>query len=254
MFFSGITESSPVTLLQGLSPYIKINLFFLVKLNLTLTCRLSLSECQPRKILTICSIHLPPSQDVHFSELEHFILQLPVPFVLIGDLSAHSPVWGDVRQDSRSLLVEKLLNYSIYLLNTGEPTYRHHSHQSFSVPDISICDSSLALVFDWLTHNDLCGGDHFPVILKTCLREDEPSAEHWKLNKADWMSFCSLCMSWLSDKSTLSEDPVAQFTDALTEIANKTISKSCVPKNKLPKVPWFDDTCKQTMKERNKAQ
>ena len=43
------------------------------------------------------------------------------------------------------------------------------SHHSFSVPDVSICDPSLALVFDWLTCNDLCGSDHFPVILKTSL-------------------------------------------------------------------------------------
>ena len=63
-------------------------------------------------------------------------------------------------------MVEKLLNdYSLCLLNTGEPTYRHHSHHSFSVPDISICDPSLALEFYHLTHNDLCGSDHFPVIL-----------------------------------------------------------------------------------------
>ena len=63
-------------------------------------------------------------------------------------------------------MVEKLLNdYNLCLLNTGDPTYRHHSHNSFSVPDVSICDPSLALEFYHLTHNDLCGSDHFPVIL-----------------------------------------------------------------------------------------
>ena len=108
-------------------------------------------------------------------------------------------------------MVEKLLNdYNLCLLNTGEPTCRHHSHHSFSVPDISICDSSLELELDWLTHNDLCGSDHFPVILKTSVRDDEPAAEHWKFDRADWMSFCTLCVSWLSDELALSEDPVAQ--------------------------------------------
>ncbi|WP_419620135.1 hypothetical protein, partial [Thiolapillus sp.] len=134
-----------------------------------------------KKTLTVCNIYLPPSLDVNFSDLEHLIQQLPAPFVLVGDLNAHSPLWGDVRQDSRGQMVEKLLNdYNLCLLNTGEPTYRHHSHHSFSVPDVSICDPSLALEFDWLTHNDLCGSDHFPVILKTSLRDDEPAAEHWK--------------------------------------------------------------------------
>ena len=131
-------------------------------------------------------------------------------------------------------MVEKLLNsYNLCLLNNGEPTYRHHSQRSFSVPDIFICDPSLALEFDWLTHKDLCGSDHFPVILKTSLREDQFSAEHWKFDKADWMFFCTLCMSRLSDRLTLSEDPVAQFTNTLIEIANKTIRKFRV--SKLPK-------------------
>ena len=61
-------------------------------------------------------------------------------------------------------------------------------------------------------------------------------------------------MSRLSDGLVLSEDPAAQFTDILIEIANKAIPKSHVSKNKLPQVPWFNDTCKQAIKERKKAQ
>ena len=68
------------------------------------------------------------------------------------------------------------------------------------------------------------------------------------------MSFHTLCVSWLSDELALSEDPVAQFTDTLTEIANETIPKSRISKNKLPKVPWFNDVCKQAIKECKKAQ
>ena len=99
-----------------------------------------------KKTLTVCNIYLPPSLDVNFSDLEHLIQQLPAPFVLVGDLNAHSPLWGDVRQDSRGQMIEESLNdHNLCLLNTGEPTYRHHSHHSFSVPDVSICDPSLAL-------------------------------------------------------------------------------------------------------------
>ena len=84
-----------------------------------------------KKTLTVCNVYLPPSLDINFSDLEHLIQQLPAPFVLVGDLNAHSPLWGDVRQDSRGKMVEKLLNdYNLCLLNTGEPTYRHHSHLS----------------------------------------------------------------------------------------------------------------------------
>jgi len=47
---------------------------------------------------------------------------------------------------------------------------------------------------------------------------------------------------------------VARFTDTLTEIANKTIPKSHISKCELPKAPWFNDACKQAIKERKKAQ
>ena len=55
------------------------------------------------------------------------------------------------------------------------------------------------------------------------------------------------CVSQLSDELAVSEDPVAQFTDILVEIANQTIPKSRISKNKLPKVPWFNDVCKQAI-------
>ena len=113
------------------------------------------------KAVTVCKIYIPPSVDVSLSDLEQLIQQLPAPFVLVGDFNAHSPLWGDVRRDSRGQMEETLLDsYNLCLLNTGEATYRHHSHHSFSVPDLSVCDPSLALEFDWLRHNDLCGSDH----------------------------------------------------------------------------------------------
>ena len=104
------------------------------------------------KAVTVCNIYIPPSVDVSLSDLEQLIQQLPAPFVLVGDFNAHSPLWGDVRQDSRGQMLEKLLDdYNLCLLNTGDPTYRHHSHHSFSVPDLSICDPFLILSEEVIT-------------------------------------------------------------------------------------------------------
>ena len=61
-------------------------------------------------------------------------------------------------------------------------------------------------------------------------------------------------MSRLSDELALSEDPVAQFTDTLIEIAYQTIPKSHISKKKLPKVSWFNDVCKQAIKDRKNGQ
>ena len=48
--FSGITKNSPEDNATGGIPYILINPSCSVKLNLTLICRLSWSECQPRRL------------------------------------------------------------------------------------------------------------------------------------------------------------------------------------------------------------
>ena len=87
-----------------------------------------------------------------------------------------------MRQDSRGHMWEQK---NLCISNTGKPTYRHPSHHSFSVLDISLCDPSLALELDWQIRDDLCGSDHFQVILKTSAKDDEPSADHWQFDEAD---------------------------------------------------------------------
>ena len=87
--------------------------------------------------------------------------------------------------------------------------------------------------------NDLCASDHFPVILKASSKDGDPSAEHCKFDKADWLLFRTLYMSQLTGGLILAEDPVV----SLLKLQPKpTISKSYVSKNKFSKVPWFNDS------------
>ena len=82
-----------------------VYLFSEVQLNTPLQAmavRVTLS-----KAVTVCNIYIPPSVDVSLSDLEELIQQLPAPFVLVGDFNAHSPLWGDVKQDFRGQIVEK---------------------------------------------------------------------------------------------------------------------------------------------------
>ena len=49
------------------------------------------------------------------------------------------------------------------------------------------------------------------------------------------------------------EDPAGQSTDLLIQAAGKAIPKTCFSK-KLPKIPWFNESCKKATEERKKAQ
>ena len=142
--FSGITKSSPRdNATGGVTLYINKSVLF-NEIEFDTDLQAIAVRVSTKKTLTVCNVYLPPSLDVNFSDLEHLIQQLPAPFVLVGDFNAHSPLLVDMRQDSRGQMVEKVLkDYNLCLLNTGEPTYRHQRHHSFSVRDVSICDPSL---------------------------------------------------------------------------------------------------------------
>jgi len=46
------------------------------------------------KIITVCSVYLPPSQKWDIKDLEDLYVQLPSPVLLLGDFNAHSQTWG----------------------------------------------------------------------------------------------------------------------------------------------------------------
>ncbi|WP_419598532.1 endonuclease/exonuclease/phosphatase family protein, partial [Thiolapillus sp.] len=93
--FSGLTKSSPGDIATGgVILYVnKSVLFSEIKLDTDLQA--VAVRVSAKKTLTVCNVYLPPSLDINFSDLEHLIQQLPAPFVLVGDLNAHSPLWGD---------------------------------------------------------------------------------------------------------------------------------------------------------------
>jgi hypothetical protein len=76
-------------------------------------------------------------------------------------------------------------NSNLCLLNTKSPTYFHTPTGSKTYIDLSICDSSLLLDLSWTVHDDVCGSNHFPIIVKNNKPAPYPSVQKWKINKAD---------------------------------------------------------------------
>jgi len=86
----------------------------------------------------------------------------------MGDFNSHSPVWGCNSLDSRGKIIEDFTNNTnLCILNTKCSTYLHPAIGSRTSIDLSICDPSLMLDLLWTVHDDLCGSDHFPILIKT---------------------------------------------------------------------------------------
>ena len=163
------------------------------------------------KVVTFCSIYLPPSDHVAKTDLINLIEQLPSPFILLGDFNGHSPVWANESYNSRGQMLEDLFSeMDLCIVNDGSSTYIHPATGSTSALDLSICGPSLVLDYEWNIHEDLCGSDHFPVILTSNAVEEDASHNRWNFEKADWLSFQTQCSFELTEEAVI--PPVSWLT------------------------------------------
>lgn len=214
-------------------------------------CRISLHNQQS---LTICSIYLPPSSHWDHSDLITLVSQLPSPVLLLGDFNAHSSLWGCPSTDSKGIEINNfLLQGNLCLMNNKQPTYIHPATGTTSSLDLSFCDPSLYLDYDWNVYDDLCGSDHFPVILSHFGPQPIDSTQTYRLKSADWNQFSTSWMMELQEDLLLqADDPIDEFTSVLLSIADRTIPKTTI-KAQTARKPWFNDDCKVAIANRKKS-
>ena len=87
--------------------------------------------------------------------------------MIVGDFDAHNPLWRNDKVTEKGKIVEDILSYhNLCILNHGSNTYLYPGNGSYSSIDLTIVDPSLLLDLHWAVHDDLCGSDHFPIIVK----------------------------------------------------------------------------------------
>jgi len=177
-------------------PYSKINI------NSTLqavACRISIPDP-----VSLCSVYLPPNSTWSCTDLLSLVSQLPSPVLLMGDFNSHSTLWGCRSTNQKGLEIESfLMQGNLCLLNNTLPTYIHPATGSLSSLDLTFCDPSLYLNYTWSVHDELCGSDHYPTVLSRITNQPERDIKRWKINRADWDTFGTLCSSELVPQSTL---------------------------------------------------
>ena len=177
------------------------------------------------KQYTICSLYLDPSTDVSYTDLEDLIGQLDPPFVILGDLNAHNPLWGSTLINNKGRLIERLLTeHDISLLNDDTATYYNLHNNSTSIIDLGMCSPNVLLNFDWEVSRDLHGSDHFPIFLGINEASDVESVPRWNLGKAKWSIYRDECSQVASLDSM--EDHIEAYNaleDLIIAAATKAI-------------------------------
>ena len=151
------------------------------------------------KEITLCSVYIPPSFALRSEHLNSLLKQLPSPFFLLGDFNGHNVLWGSKDNDPRGKVIENFITKNdICLMNDKSHTYLDSGKGTFSSIDLSLCHPSISLDYDWSVYEDQHGSDHFPIIIESLQHSSEDHNPKWKLNKADWDLFHSLCKESLT--------------------------------------------------------
>ena len=205
------------------------------------------------KEITICSVYIPPSFTLKSDHLNSLLQQLPSPYLILGDMNGHNVLWGNESNDARGELLEDFITKNdICLMNDKSYTYIHPTTHSFTSIDLSLCHPSLFLDFNWSVCEDQHQSDHFPIKIEQTSFSVEDHNPKWKLNKANWELFQSLCSDKISTENFKdSLDPMSEFTSSLIDISYKCIPKTSTNPSKSN--PWYNDDCKEAIKQRKKA-
>ena len=204
------------------------------------------------RVLTICNIYIPPTSPIRDHDLDSLVTQLPSPFIIVGDLNGHNPIWGSPDINERGRKISDFLDrHQLCLYNNKSPTYLHPATGTLTHLDLSICHPSLLLDYSWRVFDDLCGSDHFPVVLENLGAPISDHIPRWKLHKANWDKFQSLSLQTLTtDKVKNCTDSLLYFTSQVLEIAEECIPKSSANHSKKT---FFDEECNNAIKARKTA-
>ena len=208
------------------------------------------------KWYTICTLYLP-HHDVTEAELTGLILQLPKPYLILGDMNARHHIWGEPVDNPKGKIFEKLLNHQdLCLLNSSTPTHYHVQTNSLTTIDLSFTSGDCFPDFRHEVLDDLHGSDHYPIrIGKIVTPEASEPSLRFKTEKADWAEFRSL-----TDRYQLLPDTddidllVNHLTEFIIEAAQSTIPISQGRGGGKIPIPWWNSYCDRVKQDRKRAQ
>jgi exonuclease III len=207
---------------------------------------------------TVINLYISPSKDFKESDLEP-LFQLSQNILICGDFNAHSTLWNASYLDKRGETIENLLSKNnLVMLNTGSPTFQNWKGELSHI-DLSIASPSLAAKTNWFTNNTCFGSDHHPITIQINFPFDSEMdfIPKWKLEKADWKMFATLCSNNIMSDSfscfSSTEEKIEAFTSCIIEAADAAIPSTKPYKGRKKFLPFWNEKIKKALYCRNIA-
>uniref|UniRef100_T1I8R4 Endo/exonuclease/phosphatase domain-containing protein n=1 Tax=Rhodnius prolixus TaxID=13249 RepID=T1I8R4_RHOPR len=204
--------------------------------------------------ITVCSIYIPPRQNINLEEMNSFLRQIQGPTLLLGDFNAHHIVWGSEVTESRGReLLDAIEEQNLILLNDGSKTFLSSSFGTMSAIDLSISSVSLVTRLEWNVLEDSYGSDHFPICIHMengIQAQERP--KRWRIKQANWELY--------AERSSLKEQELQGNIEELSQLINQKIllaAKAAIPETKVVPhritVPWWSEECQEAVRKRRRA-
>lgn len=209
--------------------------------------------------ITIVSIYIPPRSPLMYHSVQNLIQQLKHPFILLGDMNAHSPSWGSPFVRGHGHLIDRLLDeFDLNILNNGEDTMLRPPSGNKSIIDLVICSPTLQFDLKLSVLRDTHGSNHYPILvehLNTHPRQKTGpnitnNLYNWK--KTDWQTYTTELEnnSELLDSYDNMTDKYKFFRNSIVRTIQLSTPKPRFPKNPRPPTPWWDSECKDVKENR----
>jgi len=168
----------------GVATLIKMSLTYTVQENVEdveeLTIKVKLND----QYLIISNIYNPPNKKI--DENIYTTLANRRKVILLGDLNAHLPIFGDQVANTEGKTMEKIIEKTdLIVLNDKSGTHINHNG-GMSCIDITLASRNIALRMNWNVHHDSFSSDHFPIkiSINTSSEEDITDSSHYKLHSS----------------------------------------------------------------------
>ena len=181
-------------------------------------------------------------------------MQLPTPFIILGDFNAHNPLWGSHDINTRGQLIEDLITGNILcILNNGDNTYFHEPSKTFHAIDLAICTPILFPFLNFSVSNDLYHSDHFPLFLSFHnLNFTNQKNSYYIYDRADWVTYTSNALITSNMIEGDINKAASDITHSIIYAADISIPKSS-GLSKRPSKPWWNEECNKAKKKQQKA-
>ena len=195
--------------------------------NILFPLQLVAVQLHLRRTYTVCSLYFPPNSPVDREDFVFLVQQLSSPFIILGDYNGGHTLWRDALVNPRGAMIASVVEaLDLSIFNAGDHTHYHIQTDTTSVLDLSLCSPDALLDFTWNVTGDLCGSDHYPILLSS------PN------DHADWGLFKHLAIVDSEVDGFLVIDSAVEYFSSILQRAGELSIPQTTGFTKRRLVPW----------------